>query len=74
MTFKHPDITSAELIDEPEGDGKVVVVLKIATELQLDADASDYKPERVRALLSGIERYKADNPQVDRVRLATTAA
>ncbi len=71
MTFKHPDILSAELIDEPEGGGKISVVLNIVTELDLIADAPNYDSERIAALMAAVEQYKSNNPQVDRVRLAS---
>ena len=71
MTFKHPDILSAELIDEPEGNGKIAVVLCIVTELDLIADAPNYDAERIAALLAAVEQYKLDNPQVDQVRLTS---
>jgi hypothetical protein len=71
MTFKHPDVLSAELIDEPEGNGKIAVVLSIVAELALIADAPNYDPERIAALTAAVEQYKTDNPQVVRVRLAS---
>ncbi len=71
MTFTHADVTRAELIDEPEGDGEVVVILNITTALSLDVDSAAYRRERIDALLAAIEQYKSDNPQIDRVRLAS---
>ena len=71
MTFKHPDILSAELIDEPEGNGKIAVVLRIVTELDLIEDAPNYDAERIAALMAAVEQYKSDNPQVDQVRLTS---
>ncbi len=72
MSLKHPDITSAELVDEPEGDGKIVVVLKVTTKLELDSTAPGYENKRVDALLAAVERYKSNNPEIDRVRLASS--
>ncbi|MHB1206871.1 MAG: hypothetical protein ACYCZX_14975 [Rhodospirillaceae bacterium] len=71
MTFKHPDVLSAELIDEPEGNGKIAAVLSIVTELDLIADAPNYDAERIAALVAAVEQYKSNNPQVDRVCLAS---